>query len=270
MPITEKARDVLARLLTAFEHGTIPDAIAHTVIPTLDIPASKWSLNNRILMFLAGTSDARGHRQWQEVGRWIMAGRKAFYILAPLIVKKKKAREDDEADEDIRLVGFRAIPVFKIEDTDGKPFTSPAIRPSEPPPLAHVAEQWGITIDYRAFAGETYGAYRPGQKAIVLCTHDEDTFFHELAHAAHEQVIGRLQLRQDWRQECIAELTAATLMHLYGQTPQDGRVYQYIARYAAQAGYDPYRACLSVISETERCVKLILAVAELDQIEMIE
>ena len=269
MQITEKARDVLARLLTAFEHGTIPEAIAHMVIPTLDIPASKWSLNNRILTFLAGTQDARGHHQWYEVGRWVMEGRKAFYILAPLIVKKKKASDDEEV-EDIRLVGFRAVPVFRVEDTDGKPIAYPAIRPAEPPPLAHVAEQWGITIDYRTFTGDAYGAYRPGQKAIVLCTHDEDTFFHELAHAAHEQVLGQLQLRQEWRQEVVAELTAATLMHLYGRAPQDGRAYRYIARYAEQAGYDPYRACLQVISETEQCLKRILTVSAPNRVTMIE
>ena len=60
MKITEKAQGILQRLLDAFEKGTIPDALARTVIPALDIPCSQWSLNNRLLAFFADTQDARG------------------------------------------------------------------------------------------------------------------------------------------------------------------------------------------------------------------
>jgi len=97
MKITEKAQEILQRLLDAFEKGTIPDALARTVIPALDIPCSQWSLNNRLLAFFADTQDARGMRQWNEVGRHVLPGRKAFYILAPLRVKKKRKKECRES-----------------------------------------------------------------------------------------------------------------------------------------------------------------------------
>ncbi|MCE2498900.1 MAG: hypothetical protein J4F28_07965 [Nitrosopumilaceae archaeon] len=80
--------------------GDLPAAIAKSCIHVdEDMPSSKWNRCNRILMMLSGTSDARGYRQWGEVGRHVRKGSRAVYILAPRIVKvsdkdgKKPARE---------------------------------------------------------------------------------------------------------------------------------------------------------------------------------
>ncbi|MBI4487499.1 MAG: M48 family peptidase [Deltaproteobacteria bacterium] len=261
MKITEKAQESLQRILKSFEEGTVPEALAHTVIPTLDVPCNKWSLNNRLLTFLAGTSDARGIRQWNEVGRRIIAGKKAFYILGPIILKAKAGVEGKEGSEDEEgklLRGFKAIPVFRLEDTEGTPLEYPPVEPPQPPPLAEVAEAWGIHVAYQAIESSRLGYYSPGKKQIVLCTHDEEVFFHELAHVAHEKVNGTLRPGQTWQQEIVAELTATTLMHLYGRAPNDGGAYRYIAGYAEKAGKDVYRACLSVIAEVEQCLDQIL------------
>lgn len=260
MKITDKAGETLQRLLTAFEQGTIPEALSRTIIPTLDVPSSQWSLNNRVLALFAQTADARGMRQWNEVDRHVIAGRKAFYILAPLLVKAKEGEEGDK-----HLVGFRAVPVFRVEDTEGAPLDYPPLEPPQPPPLSEVAEAWGLAVSYTAFSGPdspAYGSYSPSRKSIQLATHDEQVFFHELAHAAHEKIKGSLKRGQDWQQEIVAELTAATLMHLYGQQPNDGGAYEYIASYAKEAGKDPYRACLSVISDVEHCLNQILTTAQ--------
>ena len=42
-------------------------------------------------------------------------GAKAFYILAPRLVKKDNSDEEKEA----LLVGFLTVPVFREEDTEG-------------------------------------------------------------------------------------------------------------------------------------------------------
>lgn len=254
MNITPKAQKSLQRILEAFEKGSIPKALSRTIIPALDVPSSQWSLNNRLLAFLAGTEDARGMRQWNKVGRHVLTGRKAVYILAPLLVNKK-----EKTDAEKFLIGFRAIPVFCAEDTDGDPLDYSPITPLAPPPLTEVAEQWGLTISYTAIIQGRYGSYAPRTKQITLCTHDEDVFFHELAHAAHERVKGALKTTQDWQQEILAELTAATLVHLYGRQPNDGRAFQYIAGYAKKAGMDPHRACLAVLTDVEQCLAEILA-----------
>lgn len=268
MKLTDKARESLRRLLAAFEQGSIPEALSRTIIPAPGVPCSRWSLNNRLLAFLAQTQDARGLRQWNQIGRSVIAGRKAFYILAPLVVRVTVDDEDQEREgARERLVGFRAVPVFRVEDTEGEPLECPALEPPQPPPLAEVAAQWGLTVSYTAFAGaalgSAYGSYSPSRKRITLATHDEAVFFHELAHAAHERVRGSLKPGQDWQQEVVAELAAATLMHVYGRTPNDGGAYRYIASYAQSAGKDAHQACLSVVADCEQCLEQILA-ASLD------
>jgi hypothetical protein len=39
------------------------------------------------VIFLSGTQDARGFRQWKQVGRYVRKGGKAIYILVPRITK---------------------------------------------------------------------------------------------------------------------------------------------------------------------------------------
>ena len=78
MKITEKAQEILNRIVETFQSGTIPEAIARTIIPPLDVPCTYWSLNNRVITFLFGTSNARGVRQSDEVGRYPKKGSKAM------------------------------------------------------------------------------------------------------------------------------------------------------------------------------------------------
>ena len=222
------------------------------------MPCAHWSLSNRLLVFLSGTDDARGFRQWQEIGRYVRQGAKALHILAPILVKK---RDEEDGEEEKVVKGFRVVPVFRFEDTEGEPLNHPQLLPPQPPPLLEVAQAWGITVAYRAIDSPCMGSYSPDRKQIVLCTHDEDVFFHELAHAAHERVLGTLKRGQDWKQEIVAELTAATLMHLFGKRPNDGWSYRYISEYAEKAGKDVYRACLTVIADVEKCLSLILGTA---------
>ena len=114
----EKVKQALESIVKRFKEGDIPEAIAYSMFPIPNIPASRWSLLNRTLMFFAGTIDARGFRQWEEVGRHVKKGSKAFTILAPRFIKK-----DTEEDKEAKsiLVGFLAVPVFRVEDTEGKP-----------------------------------------------------------------------------------------------------------------------------------------------------
>ncbi len=64
----EKVTAALGGILDAFKSGKVAEAIAVSTIQgsDADIPSGKWSLSNRVLQFLAGTSDARGYRQWER------------------------------------------------------------------------------------------------------------------------------------------------------------------------------------------------------------
>lgn len=252
--MNDKVKTILDELLKLFESGNVPEALSIAVLSSSDLPCSKWSLCNRILLFLSNTSDARGFRQWQQVGRYPKKGTKAVYILSP---RHKKMKDDSEEDK-VVLTGFHPVPVFRFEDTDGKSLETSDFTPVEFPPLFEVAQNWGIAVDWQAFQGNAYGCYQPQCKQIILATHKESVFFHELAHAAHERVAGPLKNGQDLKQEIIAELTAAVLSHLYGKKTDDGGSYRYIRKYAEEAGKDPYKACLGVISEVEKCLGKVM------------
>lgn len=251
----EKVQQTIDKILSSFESGEIPEALSIAVLPRIDVPCSKWSLCNRLIVFLVGTSDARGFNQWKEVGRYPKKGSKAVYILSP---RHRKVTDGKDEEEKVILTGFAPVAVFKLEDTDGKPLDMPEMKPRELPPLYEVAEQWDISVNWQSLQGSLYGLYSPGRKEIVLATHDESVFFHELAHAAHERVKGKLECGQEWRQEVVAELTAAVLMHLYGKQTNDGHAYRYIRSYAEKAGKDAHKACLSVIVDVGKCLELIM------------
>ena len=248
---SEKAKASLNRIVELFKSGNIPKALAvATIPPQSGIPSARWSLSNRVLQFLADTSDARGFKQWKKAGRTVKKGARAFHILGP------KARtitdtDDDGADkEKVIVTGFFAIPVFRAEDTDGDPLP---YEPTTPPPLADVAERFGLSVSYQTFASQYYGYYQGESKRIVLATHSAQVFFHELAHAAHERVEGKLTGGQVPSQEIIAELTAATLAQMYCQDSNLGFSYEYVKRYAKKSKKTIERACLAVIN-TVGCV----------------
>ncbi len=251
----EKVRLALQSILARFDSGDIPEAIAYSTFPIPNIPAAKWSLLNRILMLIAGTRDARGFRQWMEVGRHVKKGSKAFTILAPRFVKKET---ENDKDEKRILAGFLAVAVFRVEDTEGEPLDYEDLQlPSLP--LIEVAQGWGISVE--AIPGNYLyrGYFSPGQNQISLATKEETVFFHELAHAAHEKILGQLRAGQDWKQEIVAELAAAALCQIVGKTSKYlGNNYQYIAKYAEGANVTVVQGCLKVMKDVEGVLTLIL------------
>ena len=253
---SEKAKVCLQRIVDLFKEGNIPKALAvATIPPQSDIPSAKWSISNRILQFLADTSDARGFRQWQKAARKVKKGAKAFCILGP---KARTVKETDDAGmetEKVIVMGFHAIPVFRAEDTDGEPLP---YEPATPPPLVEVAEQFGLSVSYQTFASRYYGYYQGGSKRIVLATHESKVFFHELAHAAHERIEGDLKGGQVPSQEIIAELTAATLAQMYCPESNLGFSYDYVKSYAEKSKKTIERACLAVINTVGKVLDEIL------------
>jgi hypothetical protein len=251
----DKVKRVLNTILEKFKTGNIPETVAYSMFPMSDIPSAKWSLLNRTLMFLSGTSDGRGYRQWQLAGRYVKKGSKAFYILVPFI----KKIEEENGDKKEVLLGFGCKPVFKVEDTHGKPLDYEKIELPQLP-LVERAENWGISI--KAIFGNYryYGYYSSDRKEIALATREECVFFHELAHAAHHRVNGTLKDGQDPIQEIVAELCAQALCRIVGKQPTDslGNSYRYIQRYAEKLNISAYTACLKVMSETEKVLNLIL------------
>jgi hypothetical protein len=154
-----KAEETVNKILDAFETGKIPAALAQRFIHRKDnIPCNAWSGNNQLLCAIHGTGDARGFAQWKQAGRRVMAGQKAFYILMPLIAKKK----DTETGEEKKILyGFGTTAVFGIESTeifDADLWASAGKVDIEAEnylktlPLAEVAEAWNIKL--QSYSGE--------------------------------------------------------------------------------------------------------------------
>lgn len=253
--MNERVKKVLKTIIDKFQSGDIPEAVAMASYPMPDVPSSRWSFLNRTLMFLAGTGDARGYRQWQEANRHVKKGARAIYILVPCFGKKV----DEEGEETEYLRFFKPSPVFMGEDTDGEPLEYQQIELPELP-LIERAEEWGISV--KAVPGNYLyrGYYSPQRQEIGLATPEEKTFFHELAHAGHEKVVGSLAAGQDPMQEIVAELSAQALCRLVGKNLSDttGNSYRYIERYAEKIKLSPHAACLRVLGMTEKILDLIL------------
>ena len=194
-------KETLQSIINCFESGNIPQAIAYSVFPASNMPCSNWSLLNRTLVFLSGTFDARGFRQWKAVKRHVKKGAKAFYILVPRIIERENSKGGDEKV----LAGFMARPVFRVEDTEGEPLSYEQIELPDLQ-LMEKAREWGISV--KAIPGnyQYYGYFSQDRKEIALATKDESVFFHELAHAAHQRVIGDLKKAETWMKETVAEL----------------------------------------------------------------
>ena len=101
-----------------------------------------------------------------------MAGKRAIYILVPFI----KKIEGENRGEKQALVGFGCRPVFRVQDTDGKPLDYESIELPDLP-LIDRALEWGINI--KAVPGNYgyYGYYSAMRKEIALATKEECVFF---------------------------------------------------------------------------------------------
>ncbi len=253
----ERANVELDKIVQLFSSRQLPDLCAKVLIAAPQKPSSSWSMGNQLLMLLAGTGDARGYRQWQDVGRHVRQGSKAFYILGPVYIKRHIERPGEEEEAVEVLVGFRAIPVFRYEDTEGKDL--PAYVPKNPPPLLGVAERFGMKVNYLRLSAGIYGLTDYERQIITLATEDWTVFWHELAHALHRTFEPKSTHGQEPEAETIAQLVAATLARLYGK-PDDGFSWTYIASQAQSSTPQQVgRLCLRVLDRAKKVLDLIYA-----------
>lgn len=268
--INNSASVAVKKILEAFETGNIPKAIAYSTFnPPSNIPAYKWTPKNRALAFLQGTGDARGFKQWKEVGRFVKKGSKSVYILGPVIKKSKETKSecDDDSEESSQCIGYFGIPVFRMEDTEGEPLEYVNLD-TESLPFADVAQRWGLDVIAGSFNSEYYGYYSPSRMEIVIATNEEMTFLHELAHAAHYRIDANAAALPSWQKEVIAELSAGALLYMIGKEAHIGNHFKYIKHHAEEANLDPLKACMRILDVCLAVIEAITTEAKLPVIQI--
>jgi len=265
MRITAKAQEIAREIIGAFQRGTVPEALAAVfLLKRSDIPAARWSWSNRLILALRGCFDARGFRQWKKVGRSVKKGAKAIYIVGPMTYP---AREDDpkrgiEKGDPI-ITGFKAIPVFPLDQTEGDPVADPHRELIDGLPLIDLARAWDISVE--VIDGEVRGSlgmFRPGR--IGLAVENLSTWAHELIHAAEHRLRDDLKPGQHADQEIVAELGGAVLLEClgYDHDSDRGGAWSYIRRYAGDDERKALRLSMELIDRTCTAVDYILQEAQ--------
>jgi hypothetical protein len=246
----EKAKAILDDLMAKINNDTATKFVKDRLFSDgIEIPCRNWSLLNQFITFLAGTHDARGIRQWNKAGRTVKKGAKALHIFVPMLYPQKLgvmrsalerwAMPDNCTQTEINgpiiktLTGFKLMPVFAVEDTEGKPLDYEDRLKSfnvETLPLIDVARKLGVTVQ----AGLTFdgcsGSFSPDKNKITLGSANRQVFLHELSHAIDNTVPGK---SSDYAfNEVVAELSAAFLGSLYGINVDIGSTKAYIKGWA--------------------------------------
>jgi N-terminal domain of anti-restriction factor ArdC len=274
-----RAEEVANKIVEAFKAGNLPKALAPIFIRRKDgVPCRAWSFGNQLLCVIYGTSDARGIRQWNECGRYVKKGSKAFDILVPMMKPATVLDEETKNEKRVEvLVGFKTAPVFGVECTEGKeiPKDQEILQWINALPLVDVARSWGLNVDaYNGQEGKALGHFCKDQ-AIGLGVQNLSTWCHELCHAADHRLGHLKEKGQHWRSETVAELGGAILLECLGYSTESDRggCFEYIERYSEAAGLQPIQACMNVLKRTCEAVELILTEAgklSLQDVENIE
>ena len=253
MPSSDRIKEAMETLLKIFQEDNL-EKVAKAVFRGGDLPADKWSFLNRVLMYLNDTEDARGFRQWQQVGRYVKKGSKAFYIIGP-VTRKIKVEKPLESGETVKeekqiIAGFKAIPVFRFEDTEGEPIIREEFKVNIPYEFNSIIQELGLKVQPVRFCGSAYGSYNLLNKEIRLASPDIEVFLHELSHAVDDRLTG-LRPGQKGDQEVTAEFSAALIAHLMGYKVPLGNVREYIEQYN-------FRELMSCLARIEKIVSYII------------
>ena len=214
--MTDKAKEILDHLMAELTSDKVVSFIQNRLFGDgISIPCHNWSYLNQFVAYLSGTNDARGYRQWQEAGRHVKKGAKAIHIFVPMLYKSKP---EDPENEEKKLTGFKAMPVFRVEDTEGEELDYEIrLREFDPSalPLIDVAQSLGVSVS-AGLTGDAAGWFNRKDKSITMGCNDGQIFLHELSHAVDNALPGK---NEEYAfNEVVAELSAAFLATLYGHT----------------------------------------------------
>ena len=179
-----------------------------------------YSFTN-ILLIRAQVPEATrvaGFQAWKALGRTVRRGEHAIWILAPLTRRLAAEEEDDPAEKVRVIMGFRAVSVFDVSQTDGEPLAElPCHRLSGDDPtgsydrLRRFAHGLGYTVEEDYLPGEMNGDCNFALRRLRIEVRNDElqqakSLAHELGHVLlHDGFPGSREL---------AELEAESVAYL--------------------------------------------------------
>jgi antirestriction protein ArdC len=171
----------------------------------------RYSFGNTLFIVMQRPSATRvaGMMTWNRLGRYVKKGEKGIMIFAPMFGKQKSQEPSDEEQDHVeegntpagtdgnRLVGFKAVYVYDIEQTDGAELTCDALHGSTDFAVSADLDvrslfEWilnvsPVPVKTRAISGSCRGYYDALADEIVLAESLTDlerpkTLIHEIAH----------------------------------------------------------------------------------------
>lgn len=259
-----RAKEVAESFIKAFEDGSVAPAIAKAYLMPKSgdnsRPIDNWSIANKVSCLLQHCYDPRGFKQWQEIGRTVKKGeRSKASILIPLFSKDEDSTSDDE-NERKKLYGYKGQAVFDVSQTEGEEITEiTAAEFFDKMPLVEVAKKWEIGLDIApGRAGDPKGSFSTDNE-IMMRTWSQQTFLHELIHAAHNK-LGTLKNYSYAEGEVVAELGAVTLAHMIGMSEiNPGYSKKYLDGWTENK---TAATAMKMLSEIGKCIDLILEAAK--------
>jgi hypothetical protein len=193
------------------------------------------------------TAAVAGYRTWQKVGRQVKRGSEAIWVLGPVKYKVELENQDTgEKSSAIALRGFKPVPVFALEDTDGPELPQPAHLAGEAPAaiwdgLTGMLADRGYTVERSLIASRAKGDTNPADHRVRIdsrlpAMEALAVLFHEYHHVylGHVEDLEQYRLHRG-RMETEAESATYVAMTALGFDTGDWSI-DYVAGWS---GGDP-------------------------------
>ena len=242
------------QILSHINWTDLPKSIAYAKFPIKNVPSSKWSLVNRVIMVSSGTLDQRGRNQWADVQRYPIKGSKPNWIICPQVHSETIEGESKKICD-----GFIGIPVYAADATYGDPityeFVSEQVFNTE-----SISEKWDNRVKgiYKRYEISTayHEHYEPAGD-------NEKQFFWNTSLFAYKELFTNHANRADKRIVC--ELSALALLNMCGRSVNyPGKHYSMIQYYARDLKLSTMGAFMNIIKNVDLVLTTVLDIGLTD------
>lgn len=234
-----------------------------------------YSYNNSLLIHLQKpeASYVAGYKTWETLDRHVRKGEKGITIFAPCPYKTKKAVEviDDKTgqfkrdsqgkpvteEKEIQYASFRAVSIFDISQTEGRPLPELAEElkgeiPDYKVLMDSIREVAPVPIRFESWDKSKKGHYDLTNKEIVIKSGMSDlqtvkTAIHEMAHSILHK--DQAHIKDSATMEVQAESTAFIVCQHLGLDTSDYS-FGYLAGWSSDKELPELKSSLQTIQRT--------------------